>query len=91
MELDCYRLETDFFPLLLHAPGRTAALAPIKPKWAELLFEIEREQSTMFESAERVRLRSDNVYYRSGTDHGKVRRGTPLVFYVSGDIGQVLG
>lgn len=88
-EWDTYALEAEFFPLLLHFPERTAALIPIKPRWAELLFEFEREQQTLFESHERVRLRSDNVYYRRGTDHGRIRRGTPLVFYISGDEGKV--
>lgn len=64
-------------------------MIPIEPRWAELFFEFEREQQTLFESHERGRLRSDNVYYRRGTDHGRIRRGTPLVFYLSGEEGKI--
>jgi predicted transcriptional regulator len=88
-EWDTYKFETEFYPLLLAYRNRSAALIPIEPRWAELLFEFERDQHTLFESYERVRLRSDNVYYRRGTDHGRIRRGTPLVFYISGQEGKV--
>jgi predicted nucleic acid-binding protein/ribosomal protein S18 acetylase RimI-like enzyme len=88
-EWDTYKLETEFYPLLLDYPDRSAAILPIEPGWAELLFEFERQQHTLFESQERVRLRSDNVYYRRGTNHGRIRRGTPLVFYISGEEGKV--
>lgn len=82
---DTYQLEAEFSPLQLALPGRHAVLVPIKPQWADALFEYADPQLRLLQPKDKRKLRTDNVYYKFGRNSGRIRRGTPLLWYVSKD------
>lgn len=82
---DTYDLETMFHPLIWFHPSRTGLVIPIQQRWAEALFEYQRAQLPLFyPEPTRLLLRTDNVYYRSPTYCDVLRRGTPILFYITG-------
>lgn len=78
--LDGYDLQSIFFPLQLASNQKHGLVCSIREEYArELIPSTERR--TMFPSE--LQLRTDNVYYRAADRYGHLRRGVPILFYVT--------
>ncbi len=89
-EWDLYALETEFSPLVLNLPQRKTMILPIQDRFARALFEYSKPQQELWSpDPTRLLLRVDNVYYRTVSYAGVLKRGTPIVFYVSGQGNQI--
>jgi N-acetylglutamate synthase-like GNAT family acetyltransferase len=84
-------LERAFHPVRFTLPGRKALLVPIQPRWADAMLEYTNQQQNLFaaDASSRLLLRAENAYYCYPTALGVARPGTPILFFVSGDVGLV--
>jgi len=63
---------------------RDAFIIPIKMRWAKALFAWREAQLALFgPEADKRFLRVDNVYYFRPRHEGRLRRGSPVLFYVT--------
>ena len=82
--LNLNELDEIVYPARLSLRGREAFLIPIRPKWADAMMEIPREQGELFPNTDKLRLRTDNAYYCSPRLGPQRLTGSPVLFYVSG-------
>lgn len=84
-------LERIFHPARFPLPGRKALLVPIQSVWADTMLEYAHQQPSLLgsQSSDKLLLRADNAYYCYPTAFEAVRPGTPILFFVSGDVGLV--
>lgn len=84
-------LERNFHPVRLALEGRKALLVPIKAQWADAMLEYTNQQRNLFaeDTSSKLLLRADNTYYCYPTALPVVRPGTPILFFVSGDMGLI--
>ncbi|MDI6888846.1 MAG: hypothetical protein QMC78_04030 [Methanocellales archaeon] len=80
--LDAYDIETLFYPLELIKRGRKAIIYSIEKEYADVLIP-QRQQTVLI--PEKLLLRTDHVYYRWPDRYRELRRGAPILFYVSGE------
>lgn len=76
-------------PLCINDTEQNYFLVPIKPGYALGLVDRRRSASDMFGGEPSVLLRWDNVYYKT-RDHPRMRTPARILWYVSGDAGQVV-
>jgi N-acetylglutamate synthase-like GNAT family acetyltransferase len=77
-------LEETFYPVRFAFRGRDAYMIPIQPRWADRLMRITRAQMRLFgEQADKLLLRTDNVYYCCPRYDPAALKGAPVLFYVS--------
>ena len=79
--IDGEDLATRYFPVEFLTDGLPAILCPIRPHYADALIPAV-ESPTLF-GPERLQIRPDNVYYRTPSMFGSLRRGSRVFFYVS--------
>jgi predicted GNAT family N-acyltransferase/predicted transcriptional regulator len=88
-ELD---IETKLYPLRLRFDDRDTFIIPIRIHWAKALFEWREPQLALFgPDADKRFLRVDNVYYFRPKHVGRLRRGSPVLFYVTDSPRQAIG
>ncbi|MCL4233467.1 MAG: hypothetical protein KJ042_02995 [Deltaproteobacteria bacterium] len=77
-------IETRLYPVRLAFEERDAFIVPIQMRWAKALFEWWEPQLNLFRpDADKRFLRVDNVYYFRPRHSGRLRRGSPVLFYVT--------
>lgn len=58
-------------------------MIPIQPQWADALMEVTRSQGTLFQNADKLRLRTDNAFYCYPKMGPERLTGASALFYVS--------
>ena len=86
--VDGLALERMFFPLELRWPSRRPFLIPVQTRFAKQLFPSFQDHLSLF-GPTKAFLMPDNVYFKS--PDRRIRRGDPVVFYVTGTSGHLIG
>lgn len=76
-------LEEITYPARFRLAGREAFMIPIQPQWADALMDVTRSQGTLFQNADKLRLRTDNAFYCYPKMGPERLAGAPVLFYVS--------
>jgi hypothetical protein len=91
---DVARLERTLWPAKLRGGGLRTFMVPIRPAWAEALFDTKLAASTLFGRPLELGLGREHVYYRSPGAAGGIAAPARLLWYVSGqsrfhDVGHI--
>lgn len=81
-----FDFETLASPAIVLCPGRTGLIAPIRPRFAQELFQEVDAQQGLFPSSEAL-LHVEKAYFRSPLNTKLFDRGLPILFYLSGGQG----
>jgi len=77
-------LEHRWWPLKVVGAGIPTFMIPIRPEWAEQLFDTNLAASTLFGREARLGLSREHVYYRKPRNSGGLAPPARLLWYVSG-------
>ena len=76
-------IEKALFPLkLIDSPVKTY-MVPIRPEFAQELFDSDLAEQGLFPSRQDLALRKEQVYYRSRLNHAGIKRPARILWYVS--------
>lgn len=76
-------LERERWPLKILAAGIPVFIVPIKPRWAEELFDTGLAERTLFDRETALGLAREHVYYRRPRNDRGMRAPARLLWYVS--------
>ena len=77
-------------PVVLEDRDGNYFMVPIKPGYAQTLFDIQRAGEDLFGGDRRVLLRWENVYFRRQSHHHMLKPPARILWYVSGSVGAVV-
>ncbi len=83
-DLNSYvELEKSLYPLKIIDSGIPTYVIPIKPVWAQNLFDETLANQTLWGADESLTMRLENVFYRSKTSFGKIIFPARILWYVT--------
>ncbi len=83
-------LERCCSPLALKATDQKYFIVPIRPGYAISLFDRRQSANDLFGGKRSVLLRWENVYYRHKTHHKMLKPPARILWYVSGNLKEIL-